>query len=67
MLIYLSSRHIKDCQPARETYSIPDGRALLSRLGLEGVITPTQGHLDDSVCIILDEQMLIAGALPGLA
>ena len=39
----------------------------LSRLGMDGEIIPTPGYSDDSISLILDEDTVFTGDLPGRA
>ena len=50
-----------------KTYSFPDSRGFLSRLGMEGGIISTPEHSDDSINMILDEGVAFTGDLPGWA
>ncbi len=43
--------------------TIADSRAFLARLGIQGEITTTPGHSDDSVTLILDEGAAFTGDL----
>jgi endoribonuclease LACTB2 len=44
--------------------SLPESRAFLARIGIEGEIIATPGHSDDSVTLLLDEGAAFTGDLP---